>query len=153
MSTETSWGACVCVRVLAMQPCQIMICSILVFNAMIPWLLKLVFLERSYMHPLNRFNTSHRENVCCARSRLHVETVPVNTYRTRTTRVPIQCIHGPMYYHIGTLCHGMYRDIICNREYNPESWVYIDDIRRNRCVRGSNQIKGPVTWKTSCNCS
>ena len=29
-------------------------------------------------------------NVCCARARLHVESVPVDTYRTRFTRVPVQ---------------------------------------------------------------
>ena len=52
----------------------------------------------------------HRENVRCARFRLHVETVPVNTYRTRITRVSVRCIHGSVYYRICILCHGMYRE-------------------------------------------
>ena len=36
--------------------------------------------------------------MCCARSRLHVKTVPVNRHRTRITRVSVRCIHGPVYY-------------------------------------------------------
>ena len=53
---------------------------------------------------------NHREKVCYARSRLHVETVPVDTHRTRITRVPVRCIHGPVYYRICILYHGMYRE-------------------------------------------
>ena len=52
---------------------------------------------------------NHRENVCCARARLHIETVPVDTYRTRFTRVPVRCMYGPVCYRIGILYNGMSR--------------------------------------------
>ena len=55
------------------------------------------------------YKLCHRENVCCARARLHVEPLPVDTYRTRFTRVPVRCMYGPVCYRIGILYHGMPR--------------------------------------------
>ena len=47
----------------------------------------------------------------CAWARLHVETVPVNTHRTRFTRVPVRCMYGQhVCYRIGILYHGMSRE-------------------------------------------
>ena len=59
--------------------------------------------------PIIHMNTLHRENVCCARARLHVEPLPVDTYRTRFTRVPVRSMYGPVCYRIGILYHGMPR--------------------------------------------
>ena len=44
--------------------------------------------------------SAYMENVCCAWARLHVETVLVNTHRTRFTQVPVRCMYRHMCYRV-----------------------------------------------------